>query len=101
MSERRTTARSITLKTGTIFAAHNRANIVCAVLDVTDSGACILIPRATDTPAIFDLILDHNEIRHRCTLQWKSGNRIGVSFLTPADAERTHPTQCRERHDQV
>jgi hypothetical protein len=85
MSERRRGSRTLTLKTGRIIAADTAVPTACAVLDTSEHGACVLIPREADIPPTFDLVLDTTQTRHRCTLKWKVGNRIGVSIDTLTD----------------
>ena len=78
MSERRRETRVLTLKTGTIVVADGATLTTCAVLDTSQHGACILLPREADIPSTFDLVLDKAQTKHRCTLKWKVGNKIGV-----------------------
>ena len=80
MLERRREPRLLTLKTGTIRPAEAPSGIDCAILDIGDGGACILVPTGTELPDTFDLTIDPGRESYSCKLAWKLGNKIGVSF---------------------
>jgi flavin reductase (DIM6/NTAB) family NADH-FMN oxidoreductase RutF len=74
MDERRREARLLTLKAGAIRSAGAPASIDCAILDISDGGARILVPVNTE------LAIDPSRESYSCKLAWKSGSTIGVSF---------------------
>jgi PilZ domain len=84
MLDRRQKTRQLTLKTAKINALHVPSGIDCAVLDISEEGACILLPAGAEIPSSFDLAIDFSGERYVCTVAWRSGNKIGVSFRPPA-----------------
>jgi hypothetical protein len=80
MSERRQEQRQWTLKTAKIKSLDIWSDIDCAILDISDGGARILLPVGVDPPDTFDLAVDPDGQAKLCRVVWKSGNRIGVSF---------------------
>jgi hypothetical protein len=84
MLERRAQPRSLTLKTGKIVRAEEVRNIDCAILDICDGGARILVSDPTEVPQKFVLKVDHTQAIHVCERVWTDGNRIGLSCHCPA-----------------
>ena len=97
MSEIRRSERHLTLKTAKIVAANSAAAIDCAILNISEHGACILVPEGATVAGSFELFIDHDGSAHHCQLAWRQGTKIGVSFeaLAPlqsvveCDRERT------------
>lgn len=59
MPERRKAARGLTWKTEKLAVAGGIVrDIACAILDVSHSVACLLVPERTIVPAAFHLIID-------------------------------------------
>ena len=86
MVEKRRHRRALTLKTGKITTAKQSPVSDCALLEVTDAGACLLVPDAAAIPTTFTLTVDGTNTSHNCNVAWKSRNRIGVSFLSTSVA---------------
>jgi hypothetical protein len=82
--ERRKQQRSLAWMTGRITTAAGAPAIDCAILDCSESGACVLVPKVAEIPATFTLTLDQTNKTFVCTIRWATGNRIGVS-LSPAE----------------
>jgi hypothetical protein len=83
-SERRRSNRTLTLRTGTIMSAgaHRRkSGVACAVLDLSGTGACLLLPEDVVVPKVFTLVMDGSGERLDCTVKWQSGCRVGVEAL--------------------
>jgi len=81
MSERRKHIRSPDMKTGRILLAETTAgSIDCAVLDISDKGACLLVRDATKIPTQLCLAIDGARGTITCQVVWKTGNRVGVLF---------------------
>jgi hypothetical protein len=79
--ERRRTPRELTLRTGRLFGSGEGADVngvICAVLDQSADGACLLVPEGADLPDVFVLVLDGSSEQMACTMKWRSGSRIGV-----------------------
>lgn len=74
--------RQLTLKTARISADVIANSLPCAILDLSEGGACLLLPNETLLPNEFDLTVDHTGSRQRCKLVWRSRHRIGVSFVS-------------------
>ena len=83
MDERRKFPRALSLKTGKIVSELIAEPIDTAVLDLSEEGACLLVPDIADIPATFDLILDAVGKKLACEVRWKTGYRIGVHFPEP------------------
>jgi hypothetical protein len=86
MLERRAHSRSLTLKTGKVLRAEDEASdIDCAILDLSDGGARILVSDPTEVPQKFLLKIDRPHTVYVCERVWIDGNQIGVSCYLPAD----------------
>ena len=56
----------------------------CTVLDVSDSGARILVSSPMSVPSEFRLLLSKDGKRWRvCELIWRSDDQIGVAYQGP------------------
>jgi hypothetical protein len=80
MRENRRSPRQLTLKTGAIIDPDDGKRIPCAVLNLSETGAGLLVASTEKTPTTFDLVLDPDGRRRTCTVAWKSATKIGVSF---------------------
>jgi hypothetical protein len=80
MWERRRELRELTLKTGKISSLHPPLDFDCAVFDISDGGASILLPNGAKVPECFNLIIHPKQDIYSCKVAWRSGNKIGVSF---------------------
>jgi len=80
MGRTRNHSRELTLQTGKLSTGESASSVDCAILDISDGGACILVPNAEEIPATFTLTVDRTKTTLSCVTKWKTGNRIGVSF---------------------
>jgi hypothetical protein len=80
MMEKRREARQLTLKTGKISALYLASDIDCAILDISEGGARLLVPFGAKVPASFDLTLDPGQDRYVCKVVWRVSSKLGVSF---------------------
>lgn len=80
MSNHRRSERRLTLRTGKIFPPDREFSFDCAVLNISTHGACVLVPDGASVPENFTLRIDRDDAAHSCTLAWREGARIGVSF---------------------
>jgi hypothetical protein len=80
MSDLRKHPRQLTLQTAKIFIDSHSPAIACAVLNISDGGACVLLPTKTYVPSFFDLAMDHNSSLYECRVAWRHGDKIGVAF---------------------
>jgi hypothetical protein len=76
----------MTLQTAKILADGVTDGIDCAVLNVSETGACILVPPGVAISETFELAIDNEEAIRTCTLVWQDGARIGVTFATGEDS---------------
>ncbi len=80
MADHRRHPRQLVLKTGKIDCAGEGGMVDCALLNISRSGACVLVPDASVIPNSVNMIIDgDSEIRH-CNVAWRAGARIGVAF---------------------
>jgi len=72
--------RHLTFKTARIVAANHDYSFECVLLNISQTGACILVPVGAKVGDHFSLFIDGDEAPHRCTVAWRDGSRIGVSY---------------------
>ncbi len=72
--------RFLTLKTGKIVSDELVQSVACAILNISEMGAALLVRKDWVVPQTFRLIIDPNGETRSCRLQWQSGSRVGVSF---------------------
>jgi hypothetical protein len=80
MLEHRREPRQLILKTGKISSLYLPSDIDCAIFDISEGGASILLPVGAKVPDSFHLAIDPGRDSYICRVAWKSGNKIGVSF---------------------
>jgi hypothetical protein len=80
MLERRAHPRWLTLKTGKIVRSDDACDIDCAILDMSEAGARILVSDPTEVPQKFVLKCDRTHAVYICERVWTDGNRIGLSY---------------------
>jgi hypothetical protein len=76
--------RELTFRTGKIRFNKLAADIDCAVLNVHEEGACLLVPDGNRIPENFELAIDGEPVVHTCRVVWRSGHRLGVSLQSTA-----------------
>jgi PilZ domain-containing protein len=81
MLEHRASARQLTFRTGRIAPVDESNQIDCAILNISQSGACILVPDGAEIPECFELAIDSEHAIRLCRRVWRDGFRIGVAFL--------------------
>lgn len=91
MLERRTHPRSLTLKTGKIVGAHGADNLDCAILNISDGGALVLVSDPTAVPQTFLLEVDPTQVVYVCERMWIEGKRVGLSCRPAADSAQGEP----------
>lgn len=77
--ERRSTARSRTLKVAKVILGTSSA-IDCVVRNVTNTGARIHIPNTVDLPEAFDLTFEGGYSFRSCRVVWRLITETGVQF---------------------
>ena len=81
MVERRRDQRWPTLKTGKLRTVDVQSGIDCAILDISEGGACILIPVGAAIPDSFDVAHGprSNELRMQGDLEIREPNWCVIS----------------------
>ena len=77
MDERRKAPRAAQLATGQIL--FGSAILHCAIVDLSDHGACLELSTTNGLPSEFVLRLTEGNKR-QCRVTWRDNNRIGVEF---------------------
>ena len=72
--------RQLILKTGKLDCAGEGGMVDCALLNISRTGACVLVPDASVIPNSVSMIIDGDDQVRRCIVAWRAGARIGVSF---------------------
>ena len=85
-SEQRRHPRQLVLKTAKL--AGEGGAIDCALLNISRSGACLLVPDSAAVPDSIDMIIDGDDVVRRCTVAWRAGARIGVAFVAGEERAR-------------
>jgi len=81
--EHRGTQRKRVLK-GAVMAFNGRSSTMsCTVRDLSDTGARLRVAPGQAIPSRFDLIVESEGIDVPCTVAWRKGEEIGVSFDEP------------------
>ena len=76
----RRSERHLTFMSARIVAANHDYSIECAILNVSQHGACILATAGARIEDRFALFIDGSEEPRHCTVAWREGPRIGVSY---------------------
>jgi hypothetical protein len=76
----RKSERHLTFKSARIVAVGHDYSLECAVLNVSQHGACVLVPLGSRVENQFTLFIDGSDEPHHCTVAWRDGPRIGVSY---------------------
>ncbi|WP_295559492.1 PilZ domain-containing protein [uncultured Hyphomicrobium sp.] len=93
-NDKRGAPRKRVLK-GAVIAFNDRTSTLsCAVKDISDTGARLKISKGVAAPGHFDLLIDIDGIEVPCTVVWRRGEEIGVTFDAP-------PTKGTPRRAQV
>ena len=80
MLEKRKHPRKLTLKTAKIHFDLEGQERDCAIVDISDGGACILVEAEAALPDVFDLTPDRDGLTRACKVAWRAANKLGLSF---------------------
>ena len=78
--EHRSAWRKHALKGARIVFNRGSSSYNCTIRDLSDGGAKLVVNSVVNIPGAFDLRLDDGSPPRRCSVQWVSGNSIGVRF---------------------
>ena len=78
----RRSERHLTFKTARIVAHNHDYSLECVLLNISQHGACILVPVGARVEDRFTLFIDGDggEQPHHCVVAWRDGARLGVSY---------------------
>ena len=79
MDEKRIAPRSRVLKGGTIGLVGGGA-ISCTVRNISSTGAALEVGSQIGIPDDFKLVIDVDHFSRSCHVQWRKGQRLGVTF---------------------
>ena len=89
MGDLRESARRRTLKGGKIVFSSLFASIDCVVRNLSPGGACLEVESQHGIPDDFDLMVAADGSLRKCLVAWRSGNQIGVTFLSRSDSRES------------
>lgn len=81
MTERRRHDRVTTNLPAAI--AFEAETVDCTIRNLSEGGACLVVPAATFVPSEFRLLLPGG-IALACFVRWREDERFGVEFLPPS-----------------
>jgi hypothetical protein len=81
--DKRIAARKRVLKGGTIVFNNRSSTLPCTVRDISDTGARLRVAKGLAVPHHFDLLIEVDGLEAPCTVAWKRGEDIGVTFDAP------------------
>lgn len=93
-NDKRNAPRKRVLKGATIAFNDRASTISCSVKDISDTGARLRISKGVAVPSRFDLIIEVDGVEVPCTVAWRKGEEIGVTFDAP-------PTKGTPRRAQI
>ena len=82
--DRRQAKRKRVLKGARILIPALGISVDCAVRDLSEDGACLILTAPVGVTDSFELALYDGTIR-QCTVVWRTSRRLGVSFRPAAD----------------
>ena len=79
-ADKRSISRPRVLKGGVISFRQLGTTIDCTVRNLSNTGACLMVTSPVGIPDEFDLVLDRDKTKRRCSVVWRRVDRIGVEF---------------------
>jgi hypothetical protein len=80
MNDLRSAPRRRTLLGGRIEFRNRSFTVDCAVKDLSDTGARLMLTGTSEIPAAFDLWIPEHGRRYRAQMKWRRSNLVGVAF---------------------
>jgi PilZ domain len=80
MPERRSSERVPAGLEGWFASGTSGDPVACAVWDLSETGALLVIPAPADVPLEFELKIPHEGSVARVRLVWNAGSHYGVTF---------------------
>lgn len=74
---------------GVVASVDGTALCRCKMVNISTSGAKLVVEASEKVPDHFVLVLSHNAtVRRKCDVMWRSGSSVGVRFrLSPSPEE--------------
>jgi hypothetical protein len=88
----RNSERRRVLKAGTIAYSGRHVTLKCAIRDMSENGARLLVEGSVAAPDTFELLTEIDGMEAPCQVVWRRGMEVGVRFLAPpryAERKRT------------
>jgi len=79
-TDRRRPNRRRVLKGARISHCGPGTSTECRVRDLSEAGACLVVANSVGVPETFDLVFGDGRVRH-CRFEWRTAEKIGVSFV--------------------
>jgi hypothetical protein len=80
--EKRTSVRRDARYSVWIAYGDDRSLVPCTLLDVSQSGARLMLPGNEDVPDKFVLLLsEHGRASRQCRVAWRRKDKVGVEFV--------------------
>jgi len=69
----------------------------CTIIDISSTGARLVLPEPAELPEAFLLVLSRNgDVRRQCELSWIKEKRVGIRFLRPQPVEEEPVSHMRD-----
>ncbi|MGH6822668.1 MAG: diguanylate cyclase domain-containing protein [Methylocella sp.] len=98
--ERQNEMRHRVLKRAQIVFKDHGAVIDCAVLNLSDGGACLKVETPVGIPDSFDLVLDRATVGN-CRVTWRKATQIGVEFVMSTTVDRDMALKAAREADRL
>jgi hypothetical protein len=82
-NDKRAAPRKRVLKGARIAFNERSSTLSCTVRDLSETGARLRVPQGQAVPARFDLLIDVDGFEAPCTVAWRRGEDVGVTFDAP------------------
>ena len=69
------------MKAGLIAYSGRHVTLQCAVRDLSDTGARLLVEGSIDAPDTFELLVAIDGTEADCRVVWRRGKEVGVLFV--------------------
>ena len=79
-SDRRRSERKKVLRGAKIIYNGGHCTLDCSIVDLSETGACLVLPTLVPLPENITLMLD-DERKRPAEIVWSASNRLGVRFL--------------------
>jgi two-component system cell cycle response regulator len=75
--------RKRVLKRGIVAFNNRHSTLECAVRDLSDTGAKLMLEGSLSAPDTFELIVELDGVEADCVVVWRRGGELGVRFSGP------------------